>query len=142
MTFSEAMQKIVNLSDREKVKLAGDSFVSLMPHLMAIDKDHKGLGLFLPIVGASAGADGKLNNREIALILAITKSIGMDLTEEQVLEIVKSSTRQETYDMMRSLSNVLVDDGRPALINLVASLCAIDDAMSKEELGLIASLLD
>ena len=141
-SFTDAMQEIVNLSDENKVKLAGGSFLELMRPLAEFDKEYKGLRLILPIFGASAGADGKLTSSESALIRAITSAVGLELSEEKVLDLVKTSTRQETYDMMTSLSKVLDNDGRAALVHLVAALCAIDDKMSKEELALIASLLE
>ena len=140
-SFTDAMQEIVNLSEEEKVRLAGNSFLSLMPHLAQFDEKNKGLTLVLAIFGASAGADGKLTHSEVALIRAITNAIGMKLSDENVLELVKASTKEDGYKMISSLSGILDDEGRASLITLVASICAIDDTLSKEELAFIASLL-
>jgi|GEM_PF-5928212 len=139
--FTDTMQEIAALSTEERVGLAAASYMKLLPALRQIDERNHGLTLLCAIFGTAAGADGVLNAAESALIRAIVKAEGLELTHEDVTALVTASTRQDGYEMIRRLASILPAEEQSALATLVAVVSAIDGIVAPEELTYIESLI-
>ena len=112
-----------------------------MPIFSRLDPNTRGLSLMLTLVGASAGADGKLTAKEANVVQAVSKASGLDVNSDTVKQIVKTTSNQEAYALIQKMSASLQGEDKAALVSLAAGICALDNRMSKEELNYISSLL-
>ncbi len=140
-TFSETMQKIVNLSDEEKVGLAATSYLKIMPVLKAVDTKTNGMVLLCAILGSAAMADGKINPKEHALISAILSAENLELSTDQVTELIRNSSGTNVRELVQKLSSAMNAEQKAALVSLVAAVSSIDDTISKDELSYIVDLI-
>ena len=137
--FRNTLQRIVNLSDEAKVRMAMDAFEEILPALKRFDAEHRGVYLMCTVFGTAAAADGKLSETEYALISGMMKiETGVELDYSQVLGLVKSAANQ--YRLMQQLSGAMTKNERTNLLMLVAAICSIDDTITKEEIDFIESL--
>lgn len=140
-SFNDTLQQIVNLSTEEKVGLAATSYLKILPLLKEVDSKTNGMTLLCAILGSAAGADGKLNSAETALIQAILKAEGLELDSGDVKQLVQSSTRDDVVNVVRKLAGIMSSEQQAALVALAAAMCSIDDKISRDEVAYIAGLL-
>ena len=140
-SFRDTLQELVNLSDEDKLKCALGAYQDLLPALTRFDSDSNGLVLSIAIMGTAAAADGKLTAQELAFIMALAKSRGLELSLEQTVELIKQSADKDGFELIRSLSGALEDEKKAALVLFVATICALDDRISQEEVKYLESLL-
>ncbi|MBQ6595888.1 MAG: TerB family tellurite resistance protein [Clostridia bacterium] len=135
----KTLQKIVNLSDRDKIGLAVDAFKALLPTLRKLDPDHRGVVLICTIFGTAAAADGKLSGQEYALIAGLMKAeTGAELGPNEVVELLKAASNN--YRLIQKLAEALPSSEQANLITLIAVICSIDNTISSEEMDFIESL--
>ncbi|MCR4908875.1 MAG: hypothetical protein K5985_08585 [Lachnospiraceae bacterium] len=140
-SFDELLQDLVNKNDEEKLDIALDSYKDLLPVLREVDPKTEGIFMTMVIMGATAGADGKLTVGEDRFIRALMEARGVEMTDEKVLSILDMGTEEDAYDIIRELRSRLNNAGAGALVSFIAAICAMDDTISREEVALIKSLL-
>ena len=103
-SFRDTLQELVNLSDEDKLKVALGAYQDLLPALKRYDSESNGLVLTIAIMGTAAAADGKLTSQELAFIMALAKSRGVELTLEQTVDLIKQSADKDGYKLIQNLS--------------------------------------
>lgn len=141
-TFREVLQSLVNESTENKLKLALSAFEDIQPELEKLDPDHKGMVLLFGILSPTVAADGTLTREEFGMVAAFCKVLGMDLKEEEVVELIKNFNVDASVEMMRGLAKVMDSEKRSALVLFVGCVCSIDDTISAEEVKLLEDLLN
>ena len=140
MNFKDTLQQIVNLSTEAKLKMAVESYVELLPVLKSIDSDNSGAGLVCAIIGTSVGADGKITPQERAFVQALFKAHKVDLSDSDVDKLVKKHSGSEWHGLIAKLAGVLNAESKARLALLCASICAIDDTITREEAQFLAGI--
>lgn len=140
-TFRETLQGLVNMSEEGKIRCAVESYVSLLPKLREYDEESNGAILFLSIVSTAVAADGTFSAKEKMLVSALFKAQGLEMSDQEMVGLVKNASGQKGYELIQSLSKVLDGESRANLVLFIASICAIDDTISKEEIAYLESLL-
>ena len=140
-TFRDMLQEIVNMDEEDKLKCGLGAYGDLAPALARFDTETNGLALAITIMGTAAAADGTLTTEEIAFLMALSKSEGMELTVEEAAGLVKKTASKDKYQLIQHLAQALEPNEHAALVLFVATLCALDDRISAEEIAYIESLL-
>ena len=140
MDFKDALQQSVNLSTEAKLKMAVDSYVQLLPVLAKIDSDNNGAGLVCAIIGSAVGADGKISPEENAFVKALFKAHKVELSDEQVRNLVQNHSGDDWRDMIAKLAGILNNESKAHLALLCAAICAIDDTITREEAQFLAGI--
>lgn len=142
--FREQLQKIVNLTDDEKIGLALESIRELAPEIRRYsDDDSKVTGTIIAIFATSIAADGKLNAQELALIHAFLDTAGIEIKDvDELVALIRACSTNEAYDLVRTLNKILSVDGQASLITLVAAICAIDDKIESNEVAYLNDLFE
>ena len=139
--FDEALQKIVNMSDEEKIDMACDSYAKIFPVCKQIDPEYSGAMVVCQIFGTAAAADGKLSDKENALLKAMFNAQGAEMDDNDIMNIMRKIDGN-SYSFIEQLAKQLKDEYRFALVSLIAAICAIDDRIAADEVGFIRSLLE
>jgi len=135
------MQSLVNESTENKLKLALSAFGDIQPELEKLDPDHKGLLLLFGIISPTVTADGKLSREEFAMVSAFCKVLGMELKDEEVVDMIKHFSIEESFDMMKAVKRSMDNDKASSLVLFVGCICSIDDTISSDEIQLLEDLL-
>ena len=138
----EALQKVVDMDAGEKMSMAVSAIRRLAPELRERYSNEEASRVIVSIFVASVAADGSLNDEEIKLIREFFASVGIEMSDEQVLETVKGISGEEAYRAVRALNKTLSDDGKLALVNLAAAVCSVDDRISSAEVAYISDLFN
>ncbi len=139
--FEETLQGIVNLSKQEKVDMATSAINNLMPSFRKIDEKTNGFAIFSSLIGSAIGADGKLSEDEYYFLKAFLDAYDIDLSEDDFVSYLKTSTSESSYKLVADLKQILTDDGILEVTKLIAAICAIDDRIDRNEAAYIAAIL-
>lgn len=140
-TFREILQDIVNKSDEDKLRLALTALSNLRPVLAQLDKETNGVRLVCAILSTAAAADGKLSGIEYSLIENVMKAEHVTLSQDEILSLVRNYGNKNGYELIQKVSQVLPSSNKGDLVIAIASVCALDDRISSDELHFIESLL-
>lgn len=138
----DMLQDIVNLSDKDKLRLFRESYLELLPVFKEVDPQPQGLSYISEIIGTAASADGQVDPSEIRIMRVITDANGLDLTDAQLTGLILDSGTEHVREQVVRLSEVLDPELRARLVMLTAVVCSLDDRINEKEIDLIASLMD
>lgn len=140
--LEKVLQDLVNRDDEFKIDLAVDCFAELYPTMKVLDPDHAGMYIVYTILGTTVAADGKLTQAEYAFIKALLSGVGLEHSEEEILDMVQTCAgNRDAYQMIKDVRDRLTPEGVNTLVNLVAAICSIDDRISADEVTYIKALL-
>ncbi len=139
--FTDLLQNIVNESTETKVSMAAKSLSALLPTLRKIDEDNKGMFLMSCIFGTAASADGTYSMEEIALIGAIFKAAGAEMSDDKIKSLLTTFGDEDCKKLVTKLAGALNQDDHANLVMLVAAICSIDDTIKADEVRFIKDLL-
>lgn len=139
--FEDLLQNIVNMSKEEKIDMAVSAINNLMPSFKQIDDKTNGFAIFSSLIGSAVGADGEISEDEFYFLQSFLKAYDLELSKEEFIDYLKSSTSENSYKLVLELKEILTDDGILEVTKLIAAICAIDDKIDKNEAAYIATLL-
>ena len=143
--FDDTLQRIVNMDDGEKMALAASSFRDVYPAMCRFDDepDADGHYIFTIILAGVLAADGKFNEYELGMAAGIMKAVGYVFSSDELANILAKILKGlDVYKIIGNFNNTLDEDENVAFVTLVATICSIDDRISKEEVALIRDLLE
>lgn len=82
-----------------------------------------------------------LTAQELTFIRAMASHRGLELSNDDAAELIRQYADRDGYALIRNLAEAVSTDERAALIAFIASICAMDDRISKEESAYLESLL-
>ena len=134
-SFNEILQDLVNKDYDTLVKFAQQATVDVLPACKAVDKDHDGFLMISSIILSAIGADGTLTATEKRFLGDVT---GLD--EDTVTKYIGMYSK-DMEDLVDHFADNLGDKVKAATIMLVASVCACDEKISREETAYLRKLL-
>ena len=141
-SFDEILQEIVNLDDEDKVKMAVDCYIDLLPRLAELDSEHCGLFLTYAILGTVCVADGVLSQAEFEFVDGLLSAIGIEKTRGEIIDIISKAADDDTIiELVTALPEYLDDEQTNTLANFVAAISSLDDRISSEEVAFIKALI-
>ena len=133
--FNELMRKYVNEDYNTLVGLAKTSVNVLMPVCKQIDADNDGFLVLMSIVLAGVAADGVLTGKEKKFLQDVL-GLSSDSVDKRISMYTGNMT--ELTDKIADAGN---DDLKFAIVNLVASICACDETIKREEAAFIYKIM-
>ncbi|MBP3371093.1 MAG: hypothetical protein J6L88_01045 [Clostridia bacterium] len=134
--LNDILQKIVNQDYPDLVKLAKTSAANLLPVCKQVDPDNKGALMLSAIMLAAIGADGKLTALEQRFLGDV-----LDMSPSQIDRYTDLYTGNEE-ELVDKLADAVNSSLKADIVMLVASICAIDETISRDETALIRKLID
>lgn len=133
--FDELMQNYVNTDYPTLVKLAQSTVAKLLPVCKQVDQKNEGVVMLIALFLSAVGADGVLTAKEKTFVSEV-----LGLTEEKVDEIVNLYNGAEE-ELVDKLADVLTDELKFEVVNLVASIAACDETIKREEAVFIHKII-
>ncbi len=136
-SFQDLLQKYVNEDYSTLVGLAKASVADILPKCAEIDKDNKGMLLLMSIALSGIGADSKASPTEVKFLADV---LGIDANKvvEILAIIVKNPTSLELAKKFVGISSTAI---KASTINFIATLCACDETITRDEGAYILSLM-
>ncbi len=134
--LNDILQKIVNQDYPDLVKLAKTSAANLLPVCKQVDPDNNGALMLSAIMLAAIGADGKLTALEQRFLGDV-----LDMSPSQIDRYTDLYTGNEE-ELVDKLADAVNSSLKADIVMLVASICAIDETISRDETALIRKLID
>ena len=140
MNFDEALQTFVKLPYKQKLELAVQYYMKLLPTIKKFDSQNNGLFLINAILGTAMAADGKMTVAENELASAVYSAVGVKVEKDKILEYLNAYSDIKTYGVVYAFYSSICPEEKGDLVTLIALICAIDDNISKEEYSFITDL--
>ena len=134
--LNDILQKIVNQDYPDLVKLAKTSAANLLPVCKQVDPDNNVALMLSAIMLAAIGADGKLTALEQRFLGDV-----LDMSPSQIDRYTDLYTGNEE-ELVDKLADAVNSSLKADIVMLVASICAIDETISRDETALIRKLID
>lgn len=135
-SFNELLQKYVNADYEVLVSLAKGSAAKILPICKKIDDEHDGMLLLSAILLSAVAADGTFSDKEKQFISDV-----FGLSGDTVSALVKIYTGKE-YDLVDKFADSLNSELKVEVINLVATVAACDETITRSESAFISNLID
>ena len=139
LSFNEIMQNYVNASYSLLLVIARDSLETLKPTLNKIAPDDCGASLILPFICLTVSADGRFSKLEFDFINDL---ININTTYDEFKAFVESFYTDEWTQMIHEMVDSFSRDDKGALLNLAASISAVDGTITRSETAFIAKLIE
>ena len=117
-SFDEILQEIVNLDDEDKIKMAVDCYLDLLPRLAELDDEHSGLFLTYAILGAVCVADGVLTQAEFEFVDGLLAAIGIEKTRGEIIDIISKAADDDSVMKLVTMLPEYLSDEEAEIIHL------------------------
>jgi len=135
--FQDLLQKYVNEDYETLVGLAKLSLADILPECEKLDKDNGGVLLVMSIALAGIGADSKVSDKEIDFISDV---IGAD--RSKILAILATIVKDpRSLELAKKFVDISPKNIKAATFNFIATICACDETITRDEGAYILSLL-
>lgn len=133
--LNEILQDMVNKEYDELLGIAKLTLKDILPACKAVDKDNDGVLMLSAILLSAVGADGTLSVKERQFLRDL-----LNFSDEQVSNLIKLYNA-DMANLVDTFVDTLEGDVKTSTVLLVASICAIDETISADEISYIKKLL-
>ena len=136
-SFQELMQQYVNKDYSTLVGLAKASVNDILPECAKIDTDNKGVLLLMSIALSGIGADSNASPKEVQFIADV-----LDVEANKILDILAAIVKNPTsLELAKKFVGVCPKELKAATINFIATICACDETITRDESAYILTLM-
>lgn len=130
--INKLFQSYASLEKKDLLAIIAKTLKELLPVFESVDKENKGYVCLAMMISSAFGADGKLTEDEIKLLLAL----------EIDAELVKSILSQDDlYIAIDALVDSMDTDQKAVAMSFMIALCALDGKIAPEENAFLKKLL-
>lgn len=130
--INKLFQSYASLEKKDLLAIIAKTLKELLPVFESVDKENKGYVCLAMMISSAFGADGKLTEDEIKLLLAL----------EIDAELVKSILSQDDlYVAIDALVDSMDTDQKAVAMSFMIALCALDGKIAPEENAFLKKLL-